>query len=107
MFDEENKQRAEAYVNRHFLEMKDKIEQDGYFVYDEYETIYRAVGRLIPDILNSKLNLSGDEELHAREEMIQDEGGCGIIVQRELLEDTITIRKILTTFYKNKRNADL
>lgn len=102
MFDEENRARAERYVEKYFSEMKEKLECDDYFVYDEYETIYIHAGRFIPDILNDKMNLSGDDALSAVEEMIVGEGNCGIIVRRSMLGDKERIVEILTKFYKNK-----
>lgn len=100
MFDEESRYRAEMYVNRHFSEMKEKLEQDGYFMYDEYETIYIHVGRYIPAILNDRLLLSDDDTLSAVEEMIDGEGNCGIIVKSSMLHDRKEITNLLNEFYK-------
>ena len=100
MFDEENRYRAEMYVNRHFSEMKEKLEQYGYFMYDEYEIIYIHVGRFIPDILNERLLLSEDDALSSVEEMIDGVGNCGIIVKRSMLDDGQEITNLLNKFYK-------
>ena len=100
MVNEENRYRAQMYVERHFNEMQKKIERDGYFVYDEYETIYIHAGRFIPEILNDKLQLSEDVALSAIEEKIEGEGYCGIIVTRNMLNDRSKIVDILEKFYK-------
>lgn len=100
MFENENKHSAEMYINRHLSEIKEKLERDGYFMYDEYEIIYINVGRLLPDILNKKLHLSDDDALCTVEEMVEGEGNCGIIVKNSLLNDRERITKLLNEFYK-------
>lgn len=100
-FDEMNKNIAEAYVNNYFTNMKEKLEQDGYFMYDEYETIYIHAGRFIPEILNDRLLLDekDDDMLMSVEEMIEGVGNCGIIIKQSMY-DRNTIYQLLKNFYK-------
>lgn len=98
-FDEMNKNIAEVYVNKYFTKMKEKLERDGYFMYDEYETIYIHAGRFIPEILNDRLELSDEEELHSIEQMIDGVGNCGIVVKRYILDDFKRIKRLLKQFY--------
>lgn len=100
-FDEKNKYIAEMYVDRHLNEMINKLEEDGYFVYDEYETIYIHAGRFIPSILNNKLLLDekDDDILLAVEEMIEGEGNCGIVIKQSIYDRNF-VRQLLENFYK-------
>ena len=100
-FNELNKSIAEAYVNKYFTQMKEKLDQDGYFMYDEYETIYIHAGRSIPQILNDRLFLDeeDDDMLMAVEEMIKGEGNCGIIIKQSMYDENM-IYQLLEKFYK-------
>lgn len=100
-FNELNKSIAEAYVNKYFTQMKEKLDQDGYFMYDEYETIYIHAGRFIPQILNDRLFLDeeDDDMLMAVEKMIRREGNCGIIIKQSMY-DINMIYQLLEKFYK-------
>lgn len=100
-FDEKNKRIAEWYVNKYFTKMKEKLERDGYFMYDEYETIYIHAGRFIPQILNDRLLVDeeADDRLMAVEEMIKGEGNCGIVIKQSMY-DRDMIYGLLEKFYK-------
>lgn len=100
-FDEMNKNIAEAYVNKYFTKMKEKLEQDGYFMYGEYENIYIHAGRFIPPILNDRLLLDeeDDDRLMAVEKIIEGEGDCGIIIKKSMYDENM-IYQLLEKFYK-------
>lgn len=99
-FDEMNKNIAEVYVNKYFAKMKEKLEQDGYFMYDEYEIIYIHAGRFIPEILNDRLLFEEDgDSLIAVEEMIKGEGNCGIVIKKGMYDKNL-IYQLLEKFYK-------
>lgn len=94
-FNKTNRIRAEKYVEKYYNEMKENIEVFGYFVYDEFETIYLYAGRFIPDILNEKFDLHDEDELTAVEEMIEGEGCLGVVIKRSMLGDRENIISIL------------
>lgn len=100
MFYKENRRKAEMYVNRHFSEIIEKLQNDGYFMYDEYETIYIHVGRVIPDILNRKIFSFDGEEFVSVEENIKGKGKCGIIIKKSMMNDRNKIISLLNDFYK-------
>ncbi len=103
-FDKANRIRADKYVEKYYDEMKTHIEKYGYFVYDEFETIYVHTGRFIPNILNKKLELSGEDELAAVEEMIEGEGCFGMVLKRSMLNDRENIIHILKKSLKRYSN---
>lgn len=97
---------AAAYVERHYSEIMNRLQNDGYFVCEEFESVTRPVARTLPDILNERLDFSNEDSLTCVERMIPDEGDCYLIIKNNMIDDAKKITEILTNFYRNHKTGN-
>lgn len=96
---------AEAYVERHYSEILAKLQSDGYFVCEEFETVTRPVARIISKVLNENTDLFGEDSLTCEERMITDVGDCCLIIKVNMI-DPQKITDILNNFYRNHKTGN-
>ncbi len=73
------KESARKFLQENYDEIEKRLEVDGYFMYDDFESLTRSTARELTSAIDEAFGYEGDDVTIGREISVADLGWCGII----------------------------